>query len=323
MINAKFTPINQEKEPEKWLELRQTGIGGSDAGAIMGMNEYSSPLTIFLQKKGQTQSIDSEVLRWGHILEDPIRKEVEKNFNVKVSVVEGMYTSNENSFMNANLDGLIEGTVTVGNKTVSGEGGLEIKTTNGNGFGDNEIPDSYYCQCQHYMAVTGLEWFLLAAFFKNSCTIVYYIINRDDEFIQSMIDKEKEFWEEFVQKDVYPAPTGASNENDIVKTLPISENIQLDDDLIDVVQTERDIDSQIKELKKQQDILKNQILLALHKASNGSDSKAIVTEIGDFRITYSSVIKKSVDSDKLKKEGIFDMYSKESESKTLRISRKK
>ena len=29
-INAKFTPIEQDKDPEKWLELRTTGIGGSD-----------------------------------------------------------------------------------------------------------------------------------------------------------------------------------------------------------------------------------------------------------------------------------------------------
>ena len=42
-INAKFTPVEQDKEPEKWLELRTTGIGGSDVGAIMGMNKYASP----------------------------------------------------------------------------------------------------------------------------------------------------------------------------------------------------------------------------------------------------------------------------------------
>ena len=45
-INAKFTPVEQDKEPEKWLEMRTTGIGGSDAGAILGMNKYASPLTI-------------------------------------------------------------------------------------------------------------------------------------------------------------------------------------------------------------------------------------------------------------------------------------
>ena len=40
-IGAKFTPINQSKDPEEWKRLRTTGIGGSDAGAILGLNKYS------------------------------------------------------------------------------------------------------------------------------------------------------------------------------------------------------------------------------------------------------------------------------------------
>jgi predicted phage-related endonuclease len=36
---------------DEWLDKRREGIGGSDAGAIMGMSAYSSPLTVYLQKK--------------------------------------------------------------------------------------------------------------------------------------------------------------------------------------------------------------------------------------------------------------------------------
>lgn len=50
-INAKFTPVSQEENPELWKKLRTTGIGGSDAGAIMGLNQYSSPLVVYMQKK--------------------------------------------------------------------------------------------------------------------------------------------------------------------------------------------------------------------------------------------------------------------------------
>ena len=31
---------------EEWLKLRKTGIGGSDAGAICGLNPYSSPMKV-------------------------------------------------------------------------------------------------------------------------------------------------------------------------------------------------------------------------------------------------------------------------------------
>lgn len=324
-MNVKITKVDQEKEPEKWLDLRKTGIGGSDAGALMGMNEYSSPLTVYLQKKGLNQEIDSEILRWGHLLENPIREEVATKFGVTVTIPEGMYTSEEHSFMNANLDGLVEGTVSVKNKTVTGLGGLEIKTSNGQGFGEYEIPDSYYCQVQHYMAVTGLNWFLLAAFMKASCTIQYYIIEKDDEFIEKLIEVEKDFWENYVLKDVFPAPSGADNENQLIKKLPISNNVELDESLLEIIEYKKELDEQIKELKKNQEIAKNQILLAMHKASNSSnsDSKSVVAELGDFKITYSTVLKKSVDSDLLKKEGIYDMYTKETKTKTLLITKKK
>lgn len=32
---------------EEWLTLRKTGIGGSDAGSICGLNPYSSPMKVY------------------------------------------------------------------------------------------------------------------------------------------------------------------------------------------------------------------------------------------------------------------------------------
>lgn len=32
---------------EKWLEERRKGIGGSDAAALVGMNSYSTPYTVW------------------------------------------------------------------------------------------------------------------------------------------------------------------------------------------------------------------------------------------------------------------------------------
>ena len=51
-------------------------------------------------------------------------------------------------------------------RTVIGENaGLEIKTAGVSQYkkwkGD-EIPDAYYCQCLHYMAVTGADYWYIA-----------------------------------------------------------------------------------------------------------------------------------------------------------------
>lgn len=35
---------------EDWLKVRKTGIGGSDAGAVCGLNPYSSAMKVFRDK---------------------------------------------------------------------------------------------------------------------------------------------------------------------------------------------------------------------------------------------------------------------------------
>lgn len=46
-----YTEINiKDYTREQWLELRKKGIGGSEAGAIMGLNKWKTPLEIFLDK---------------------------------------------------------------------------------------------------------------------------------------------------------------------------------------------------------------------------------------------------------------------------------
>ena len=35
---------------KEWLQLRKTGIGGSDAGAVCGLHPYSSAMKVFRDK---------------------------------------------------------------------------------------------------------------------------------------------------------------------------------------------------------------------------------------------------------------------------------
>ena len=40
----------------EWLKLRKTGLGGSDAGAICGLNPYSSPMKVYQDKTSEDVS---------------------------------------------------------------------------------------------------------------------------------------------------------------------------------------------------------------------------------------------------------------------------
>lgn len=324
-IDANFIPVIQDKEPERWMELRTTGIGGSDAGAILGLNKYASPLTVYMQKKNIEGFTGNASTEWGHILENPIRQKASEELGIEICMVPGMYTSKEYPFMNANLDGICHANhpVTIGGETVEGFGGHEIKTSaTGDGFTEDEIPDSYYCQVQHYMAVTGLEWFILTVFFLNTKKGKHYVIRKNNDFIYSrLIPAEKDFWENNVLAENIPEPIGVESETEYLKNLPVDETIQLDADAEEIISAEREIDRQIKELSKRQSEMKNKILLKLAELSIGFDKADKTTAIGsNFKVTYNTQVRKSIDSDSLKKAGLYDMYSKESSSKVMRIS---
>ena len=56
---------------EEWLRYRKLGIGGSDAGAICGLNPYASPMSVFYDKtREDTEDRDNESMRQGRDLED-------------------------------------------------------------------------------------------------------------------------------------------------------------------------------------------------------------------------------------------------------------
>lgn len=319
--------VSQEKNPEKWAELRTTGIGGSDAGAIMGLNEYSSPLVVYMQKKGEGVFEGNNSTKWGHLLEDPVRQETEKELGVHIEEVPGMFRSSIYSYMNANLDGLIltENPVTIGNDTVDGLGGHEIKTSaKGDGFGEDEIPDSYYCQVQHYMAVTGLPWFILTVFILSKKEGRHYIVKANPDFQEKLIAAECDFWENYVMTNTIPAPSGTESETEILKSLPMAETVELPEELSYSLGRRSEIKDQIKLLEAEEKQISNNVLLELYKASNvaeGEEPKEkIVATCGSYKISLSMTKRKTVDTDALKAAGLYEKYAKENISKVMRVS---
>lgn len=310
---------------EQWLALRTTGIGGSDAGAIMGLNKYATPLSIYLAKKDFAHFTGNKATEWGNILEDPVRQKAREELGIEIETVPGMFRNKEHDFMTANFDGLvyIDGEKEIAGSVVRGLGGHEIKTSRtGDGFTVDEIPDSYYAQVQHYMAVTGISFFVLTVFIFDRYEGRHYVIPRNDDFIKILIEQELNFWENNVLADVAPAPTGNEQEMDLVKSLPMTEEICLDDECEAWLAEKEVVDARIKELQSRSDVIKEQILLKMVESSGVSDGAAKVTATcGLWKITLNTQTTKRVDANALKKAGVYDQFTKDSVSKVMRIAK--
>ena len=104
---------------EEWLRLRKNGIGGSDAGAVCGLNPYSSPMNVYRDKTtDETDDTDSESMRQGRDLEDYVAQRFTEATGLKVRRSNKMYRSVEYPFMLADVDRLVVGE----------DAGLECKT---------------------------------------------------------------------------------------------------------------------------------------------------------------------------------------------------
>ena len=197
---------------EEWLALRKSSIGGSDSGACANMNQYSSLISLYADKKGlSTEKQTSEAMRLGTDLEAYVAERFCEKTGKKVRNDFGMYADDEYDFITANID----------RKVVGANAGLECKTMgsfNGYNLEGGEIPPHYYCQCQHYMMVMGFDSMYLAILVLQRGLYVNEI-KRDDDFIKSLREREIDFWKTYVEQDIMPPADGSDASMDTLKDL--------------------------------------------------------------------------------------------------------
>ena len=143
------------KTREAWLKLRLNGIGGSDAGTVLGLNKYKTNIELWEEKTGRAKSefTGNEATRYGHDAEEHIRALFHLDHpDLNLDYHEFRMHGNEKyPFMYATLDGELTG---YGKKGI-----LEIKTATIQNNGqwsewENRIPDTYYAQVVHQLTVT-------------------------------------------------------------------------------------------------------------------------------------------------------------------------
>lgn len=199
-----------------WIKARQAqGIGGSEAGAVLGMNKYTSNVELWELKTGRREApdlSDNAAVQFGKFAEPHLRELFKQDYpEYMVDYHEfWIYTNDKHPHIFATLDG--ELTAPDGSRGI-----LEIKTTTIQNKSqwdqwDNRLPDSYYTQILHQLAATGWQFAILKAYIRYHVdgevrvTIRHYRINRAEveADIEYLIAEETKFWEQ-VQRNERPA----------------------------------------------------------------------------------------------------------------------
>ena len=296
---------------DEWLDIRKRYIGGSDAGAVVGMNPYQSAYSLWAEKTGRVPPFEGNLTtQVGTYLEQMVADLFEEQSGLKVRRKNRTIVNPEYPWACANVDRVI-----VGKNAL-----LECKTTNNFGrmklLRGGEFPEEWYCQCVHYLAVTGAERIYLAVLI-NCREFKYFTLERDEEEIQSLMDAEKEFWT-YVQEDREP-PVDGSNATSETLTTIYADSTDREISLFgrDGILTERQaLNAQKKELDNRIKEIENQI-----KSEMMDATKAYSKE---FKITWTPQNRKTLDQDALRAEHPeinLDKYYKTSTSRVLRITR--
>ena len=301
------------KTHEEWLEDRQNGVGGSDVGAVLGLNKYKSTYTLWAEKTGllHTEEVDNESMRIGRDLEDYVAKRFMEATGHTVVTSDYSFQSKVHPFMLANVDRLL----------TDEPCGLECKTASAltrYDFENGDIPPSYYCQCMHYMAVTGLKKWYIAILVMGK-GFYWFEIKRDEEEIKALIEAEEDFWNK-VQTGEAPQIDGTMS---TAKTLGAVFNRSKDKECILGHEAENalnmiyNINEKIKELKEQKTLYENIVKRDMQDAEKA--------EVEDYVVKWNRKETERFSQSDLKKHEplIYKKYMKETTFERFMVKKKK
>ena len=303
----KISTVNMSHE--EWLEHRNKTIGGSDASAILGMNSYSSPYTVWAEKLGKLPpKEDNEAMRIGRDLEAYVAQRFTEKTGKKVRKENNILLNPKYPFAHANVDRMVVGE----------DAGLECKTTsslNLSKFKNGEFPDNYYVQCIHYLMVTGCKrWYLGVLVLGRG--FFDFVIERDEEEIAALAKSEEDFWK-YVESKTPPEVDGSNSTSETITTIFPNSNTETvnlfayEDSLKQYIA----IGKQIKELKTLQDEMANKVKSFMSEAGKG--------ESENFKVSWPTTERATFDHKRFAEENpTIDLtdYYKHSSYRTFKVS---
>ena len=257
---------------DAWLKERRSGIGASEAAAVLGASPWKTAADVWAEKVGiaEARAAETEAMKWGLRLEPAIADAyMEETGRI---VVRGdspyrLLRAKKHPFLLATLDGEV---VPIDER---GPGVFECKTAalwKKDDWAD-EPPLQYSIQNQHQLVVTGYGWGADAVLIGGQRFLHTDFVGNAG-FQSLLIQKLEAFWE-LVVKEQPPPLDGSESAKELLSRLfprpepgkvielP-QEAIMWDQELLDVKEVLK-----IHEDRKRE--LENQIKAALGDAEGG------------------------------------------------------
>ena len=194
--------MKQFETRSEWLEGRKNTIGGSDAAAVLGMSPWMTNVGLWDQKTGRAEhkEVRNDLVTYGQEAEQYLRQLFSLDFpEIKVFYEENnLFLNDKFPWAHASLDSWLEdktgrrGVLEI--KTASPMSSIQLQKWRG------RIPDYYYIQVLHEMAVYDADFAIVKAQLKrvvNGDLLIearHYSFERDEDEISYLMKQEEEFY---------------------------------------------------------------------------------------------------------------------------------
>lgn len=303
-------PFNDHDE---WLSIRHKYIGGSDAGTVVGLNNYSSQYSLWCEKTDKIEPFSGNTItEVGSYLEEFVAQQFCKMTGKQVRKSNFTYVNDKFPWACANVDRLVVGEDAI----------LEIKTTGNYEYmkcirAGDPVP-TWWCQLTHYMTVLEKKKAYLAVLMDcREVKILELEFNQAES--DALMAAESDFWEHVTSDTPVPLD-GTTATTDAIKTIYADSAPGMSCDLTGVghhIEAYAALGKQIDELKVMQAEHENAIKSYMGQAERGS--------YGNVSISWKTSSRKTFDK-KLYEEAngkIPDRYYKSTDTRSFRVTIKK
>lgn len=194
------------------IEIRKTGLGGSDCAAALGLSKRKTALRLYLEKRGEASDEieETEEIWWGRMLEPVVRQKYAERTGRTVLLPKDTLRHAEHDFMLANIDGFT-------NDGRGYEGKTAIMSTGWGEEGTDQIPIDYLMQTHHYLVVTEFPVFDVTTLIGRR--FAFYEIPADPEMAAMIIEGEGDFMRRVREGDPPPLDYKHRTAPEVIKLL--------------------------------------------------------------------------------------------------------
>lgn len=279
------------------LELRKTGIGGSDIAAVIGENPWSSPLDVYLDKKGLVPRKElTPAMECGQFFEPGILSIYERRKNRIVTPCETLRYPN--SIIFATPDG----------QTVDDTGarvGLEVKLPARTAHhwgeaGTDQIPKYYLAQTQFEAAVLCASSVDVAAYRYGDVSI--YTVPFNSRLFDALRHAAERFWRDHVLADKPPPADSSERTREwLEKTYPraLSPRIEITQEIEELARAYAAAREAEALAKSDKDSARNQLAAILRHCDGAYNNLISITYRNNkdgTKIDYDELIKEIPES---------------------------